>query len=76
MPKNTQRKSVARSAGEVGRSLNGLKDEIIKHLGKEWTEDVENLVDALDDIERYGETRRSPSGGTKDPDDPDEDDFV
>ena len=74
MPK--AEKKVTRSPGEVGRVLGGLKAEIIKHLGKEWGDDVDNIVDALDDVERYGETRRSPSGGSTDPDDPDEEDFA
>lgn len=74
MPK--AEKKIARSSGEVGRALNVLKPEILKHLGKEWTEDVDNLIEALDDVEKYGETRRSPgqSGGKEE--DVDEDDFM
>ena len=74
MPKTE--KKVVRSAGEVGRVLSGLKPEILKHLGKEWGDDVDNLIEALDDMEKYGETRRSPAQSSGNEEEVDEDDFM
>lgn len=70
------------SAGEVADELKHLRPGVSKHLGSEWTENLNNLIAALKDIEKFGETKRSPTldeneeEEEKEEEEVDEDDFV